>query len=110
MRQSGYIAAAALEALSQRDESIPADHYKARALARGLQELGCSVESPMSNIVCVVPPPVFTVEEFYLQLQAAGVLVSARPFGGFLRFVTHPEVSLEDIEAALYRIQDVLKC
>ena len=98
MRQSGVLAAAALHALDHHVERLAEDHANARALAEGLQGLaGVSVERPQTNIVFVDLAPD----------RAAGVVDRLRQAGVLctglyrLRFVTHLDVSTDDIARAV---------
>ena len=98
MRQSGVLAAAALYALDHHVRRLADDHANARALAEGLQGLpGVSVEPPQTNIVFVdlVPDKATGVID---RLRQAGVLCT----GVYrLRFVTHLDVSADDIRRAV---------
>jgi threonine aldolase len=98
MRQSGVLAAAALHALDHHVDRLAEDHANARALAEGLQGLaGVSVELPQTNIVFVDLAPD----------RAAGVVDRLRQAGVLctglyrLRFVTHLDVSADDIARAV---------
>jgi threonine aldolase len=99
VRQGGVLAAAGLVALSQVDD-LAQDHANARALADGLAEFGWQVDPPETNIVLAGVPDV----EFALAgLARSGVL--ATPMSGKVRFVTHRDVSAEQIREVLARIQ-----
>ncbi len=98
MRQAGVVAAAALHALDHHVERLADDHAHARALAEGLQGLpGVTVQPPQTNIVFVdlVPGKAAGVVE---RLRAAGVLCTGLYR---LRFVTHLDVSSDDIARAV---------
>ncbi len=101
MRQAGIAAAGGLHALEHHIERLGQDHTNARRLAEGLREIGCDVPEPETNIVMFrVPRPV----DFARQAKEKGVLV-----GHFdaerLRAVTHLDVSSEQIEEALSRLE-----
>ena len=101
IRQGGVLAAAGLVALSRIDD-LAQDHANARALAEGLTEFGWEVDPPETNIVLAGVPDV----EFALAgLARVGVL--GTPMSGKVRFVTHRDVSAEQIRDALTRIHAV---
>jgi threonine aldolase len=98
MRQAGVLAAAATYALDHHIDRLADDHANARALAEGLQGLpGVSVTPPQTNILFVdlAPEKAAGVVE---RLRAAGVLCTGLYK---LRFVTHLDVSADDIARAL---------
>jgi threonine aldolase len=98
VRQGGVLAAAALVGLD-RVEDLAQDHANAKALADGLVELGWSVRPPQTNIVVADVPD--------LDVTLAGLRhlgVFAGPMAGKIRFVTHRNVTSEDITEALRRI------
>jgi threonine aldolase len=99
VRQGGVLAAAGLIALDRIDRLIE-DHAKAALLAEGLAELGWDVATPQTNMVMARVPDLSLALE---RLKAVGVLAS--PIGGRVRFVTHRDVSKDDIEAVLRRIR-----
>ncbi len=104
MRQAGVLAAAALVALEGWEETIAADHEKARRLAEGLGALGYGLDpEPETNMVYL---KVEDAPGFSRRLEAAGI--RALPLGqDRVRFVTHRDLSLEDVEEALRRIARV---
>jgi threonine aldolase len=98
MRQAGVVAAAALYALEHQVDRLAHDHAHARALAEGLQGLpGVTVQPPQSNILFVdlVPEKATGVVD---RLRAAGVLCTGLYR---LRFVTHLDVSADNISRAI---------
>jgi threonine aldolase len=99
VRQGGVLAAAGLVALD-RIGDLAVDHEKARRLAAGLAELGWEVGVPETNIVLARVADISVTLD---SLNAVGVL--ALPMGGKVRFVTHRDLSLEDIDEALTRIK-----
>ncbi|MEV4311745.1 GntG family PLP-dependent aldolase [Actinocrispum sp. NPDC049592] len=98
VRQGGILAAAGLVALERLPE-LAADHENARTLANGLVELGWEVTPPQTNIVIAAVPD---VEHALAQLQRIGIL--AVPMSGRIRFVTHRDVSADDIAETLRRL------
>jgi threonine aldolase len=98
MRQAGVLAAAANHALDHHIARLADDHANARALAEGLQGLpGVTVTPPQTNILFVdlAPEKAAGVVD---RLRAAGVLCTGLYR---LRFVTHLDVSADDIARAL---------
>ena len=98
MRQAGVLAAAARHALDHQVQRLADDHANARRLAEGLQGLpGVTVQPPQTNIVFVdlAPERAAGVVD---RLRAAGVLCTGLYR---LRFVTHLDVSADDIERAI---------
>ena len=98
MRQAGVLAAAAAYALDHHIERLADDHANARALAEGLAGLpGVTVQPPQTNIVFVdlAPEKAAGVVE---RLRAAGVLCTGLYR---LRFVTHLNVSSDDVARAV---------
>lgn len=105
MRQSGILAAAALHALDHHMERLADDHANARRLADGLSAwAGLTVLPPATNIVFV---DVDTARhpDLASRLKAAGVWCTG---GARLRFVTHLDVTRDDIDRALALIAAVL--
>jgi threonine aldolase len=98
MRQAGVLASAAMFALDHQVQRLADDHANAHRLADGLQDLpGVTVQAPQTNIVFVdlAPDKVAGVVE---RLRSAGVLCTGLYR---LRFVTHLDVSADDIERAI---------
>jgi threonine aldolase len=105
LRQAGVLAAAALHALDHHVERLAEDHANARLLAEGLQGLdGVAVTPPQTNIVFVDVVPA-KAAGLVQRLQAAGVLCTGLVR---IRFVTHLDVSREDIERAVPAIRAAL--
>lgn len=98
VRQGGILAAAGLVALNQ-IESLAVDHQNAALLAEGLTALGWEVTPPQTNIVIATVPD---ATETLAQLQRVGVL--AVPMSGRVRFVTHRDVSADEIKEVLARL------
>jgi threonine aldolase len=101
VRQGGVVGAAGLVALDQRDE-LAADHARAARLADGLTALGWPVVAPDTNIV-LVP----TGDPARLVAALAGEGVRAVPFGPGVRFVTHRDVTDDDVDVVLERAASV---
>jgi threonine aldolase len=112
MRQAGVIAAPGIIALTKMVDRLAEDHENARRLANMLADVdGVSVdpETVETNIVIVdIGGCSIEVPEFLRRLKEAGVLATS--FGGSLvRFVTHHDVSREDVEVAGKIVADVLR-
>ena len=105
MRQAGILAAGGLHALDHHIERLALDHENARRLAEGLAALGIRVSpSPETNMVLF---DVDAPEAFARALAARRVLANPIAPGRF-RAVTHLDVSADDIEEALGRIEEAL--
>jgi len=104
MRQAGVLAAAALYALEHHVERLEEDHRNAKRLAEGLRRIDAFVPNdPQTNIV-VIDVRRGSVEAWLRAFAEHGVL--AVPFGANrIRMVTHLDVSADDIEEALRRIE-----
>jgi threonine aldolase len=97
LRQSGVIAAAALYALDHHVERLADDHARARRLA---DAVGGEAET---NFVAIRDAP-GALE----QLSGRGILLDGlRP--GFLRAVTHLDISDDDVDEAIEIIPQVLE-
>jgi threonine aldolase len=112
MRQVGVLAAAGMIALEKSPALLPQDHANARRLAEALAAMpGIQIdpETVQTNIVIFdVSQTRFAPAQFCEALKAHGILASginARE----VRFVTHYDVSREDIEKALRAIQEMFR-
>ncbi len=99
VRQGGVVAAAGLVALDHLPR-LGEDHAKIQRLAEGLRAFGIAAPVPETNILLV---PVPNASEALVALEAVGVRVL--PVGPAIRFIAHRDLSPEDIEAALGRIE-----
>jgi threonine aldolase len=110
MRQVGILAAAGLIALEESPKILPIDHENARRLAEGVANLrGVSIdaEKVQTNIVIFdVSATGKTSAEICAELNEDGIL--AIPFGKAIRTVTHYDVSREDIEKTLRRLDKII--
>lgn len=105
MRQSGVLAGAARYALKENIERLAQDHANARRLAEGLSGiLGSEVRRPQTNIV-FVDLPKNRSEALVPRLKEAGLLCTGLYS---LRFVTHMNVTEQDVERALEIFEQVL--
>ncbi len=102
MRQIGFLAAAGLHALKHHRKRLAEDHEKADVLRKSLQknEGVTGVRPGQSNIVIFdLDPTYMSAEEFIEKLKEHHVLCAA--FGPqTVRFVTHMDVSHEEVEKA----------
>nr|WP_042183704.1 GntG family PLP-dependent aldolase [Kibdelosporangium sp. MJ126-NF4]CEL15757.1 Low-specificity L-threonine aldolase [Kibdelosporangium sp. MJ126-NF4]CTQ93683.1 Low-specificity L-threonine aldolase (EC 4.1.2.48) [Kibdelosporangium sp. MJ126-NF4] len=98
VRQGGVLAAAGLVALENID-SLAEDHAKAAALADGLRERGWDVAMPDTNILLATVPD---LDQALARLKNVGVL--AGPMDGRVRFITHRDVTADDITEVLNRL------
>ncbi|WP_096271190.1 low-specificity L-threonine aldolase [Paucisalibacillus globulus] len=110
LRQVGMIAAPGLVALEENINRLAEDHAHAKLLADGLANMnGLKVENKVeTNIIIVnVKETKHTPETFVEALKSKGVLAGV--FGlDTIRFVTHYDVSREDIDKALIAVQEIL--
>lgn len=110
MRQSGLLAAAVLYALDHNIERLADDHANARRLAEGLAKvpgITCNPAEVETNIVLLeIAPALGTGASFAAELMQAGVgMLSNGPQR--LRAVTHLDVSREQIDEAVARIEQL---
>ena len=110
MRQSGILAGAAMYALDHHLERLEDDHENAKILARGLQEIEgvhCDVELTDTNLVFFnIDPAIGAGEEFCRKLAKNGILSEALD-SHRIRFVTHIDVSREQIQEAISIIKSL---
>lgn len=111
LRQVGMIAAPGLVALTEMVDRLADDHQNAQHLAEGLSNIeGLQIEKEVeTNIVLVnVKGLDLSVEHFLDMLKEQGVL--AVPFGpSTVRFVTHIDVSEEDINEVIQKVDKMLR-
>lgn len=102
-RQAGITAAAGIVALDEGPDHLLQDHEHARLLAAGLAETTPGAVEPASvrtNIVFADPSTIGrSADETATRLAEAGVSVNV--VGHRIRFVTHRDVSGDDIRAAV---------
>jgi len=110
-RQAGVIAAAGIYALENNAERLAEDHDNARKLAAGLVEMdGVDVVNPQpeSNLVFLdISKPGWDAPKVAEAMKKEGVLLTARPPYRF-RFVTHLDVTSEDVDYVLDKLNGVL--
>ncbi len=114
MRQTGILAAAGLVALEKMTLRINEDHLKARRLAQIMNRSGAfEVEprEPKINMLFVrfsEKRLLNRERDFVDTLQNRGI-VTYPPEDGWIRFVTHHDVSCEDIEVFESQLDSVLE-
>jgi threonine aldolase len=110
LRQSGIIAAPGLIALTKMKERLVMDHENALHLVEGIQNIsGLHVVNQVdTNIVVVdVSGKNINSDQFVEKIKEEGVL--AGTFGSHLvRFVTHFDVTKQDIDKALISIEKAI--
>ncbi len=105
MRQAGVLAAAGLYALEHHVERLADDHHNARRLAEGLRRLGIEVDAePETNMVFF---RFADTAAFMNATRERHLLIDPVALGRF-RAVTHLDVSTDDIDEALRRIEVAL--
>jgi threonine aldolase len=112
MRQVGILAAGCIFAVENHFERLSEDHRNARLLAEGLVDLKCfkvDLDSVQTNIVIVnVAKGSIDAIEIAERLKENNIL--AIPFSSHkIRFVTHLNISHEDIDTCLRVITKLFK-
>lgn len=112
MRQVGVIAAAARVALETGVERLVEDHENARRFAEGVAEVHPEAVDPATvetNMVYVnLQPFGKTSGEVAADLRAQGILALGGAWTD-MRFVTHRDVSADDVDRALVALRRVLR-
>lgn len=106
MRQAGIIAAGGLYALKNNVERLKVDHEHARQLASALESQGWVKEIvPVdSNIVVAHMHYPEELDHIVDALEKQGI--RSMPFGkGMIRFVTHLDISAEDIDRTIQTLK-----
>ncbi|MFM9944716.1 MAG: threonine aldolase family protein [Bacteroidia bacterium] len=106
MRQAGYLAAACIYALQNNITRLTDDHQKALKLETILKSLSAvkEVMPVQTNIVLFKTESVAKAEEILKLLKEQNILAAATG-GGWVRFVTHLDISSEMME----QVEGVLK-
>ncbi|MEQ1921904.1 MAG: GntG family PLP-dependent aldolase [Pyrinomonadaceae bacterium] len=111
MRQIGILAAAGLIALDEGPKRLAEDHANARALAEGLAEINgiaIDVEKVVTNIVIFdISATGKTSAEIVEVLKDNGIL--AIGFGNLIRMVTHLDVSRQNMDQTIGKLNAVVK-
>jgi threonine aldolase len=110
MRQVGILAAAGLYALKNNIERLQEDHEKAKTLAVAINDnpnLEIDMDSVQTNILMFKPLNI-SVEESMQKFKEKGLMITPGSVG-YLRAVTHLDISYDDIEKAKQIIKEVFK-
>ena len=111
IRQIGHMAAAGIVALETMVDRLGEDHANARRLAEGIAALRpdlVNLEVVQTNIVILRTSPLGKLgAEVATALQEAGILCAATD-ARVVRFVTHHDVTTDDIDYALAVMRPVL--
>ncbi|MCR9673204.1 low-specificity L-threonine aldolase [Vibrio alginolyticus] len=108
MRQAGILAAAGKLALTEQVEQLKQDHTNAKTLAEGLAELPCFSVSPefvQTNIVFAKLDPQVDIVNIAAKLKEQNITITP---GNPIRFVTHKDISAQDIDNFLSSIKSLL--
>lgn len=111
LRQAGVLAACGLISLREMTKRLGEDHENARLLAKALSNLPnveLNLEKVQTNMVFArMTGPGFYDADFSDYLRDRGVLINGAPDGCY-RFVTHRDVSREDVLQAAEVIREYL--
>jgi threonine aldolase len=109
MRQAGICAAACLYALDHHVDRLADDHAHARALARGLSQIGgMEVQPPETNLVFFNPGGAgVSGEKMVEALRNRGVLLAM--MDGRIRACTHLDVTADMIEETLGLVREIAR-
>lgn len=108
MRQAGILAAAGKLALTEQVAQLKIDHENARYLAQGLNELpGFSVNTEwvQTNIVFAKLDSHVDITAIAARLRQEGIIITP---GNPLRLVTHKDITRENIDTLLSKLQALL--
>lgn len=104
MRQAGILAAAGKLALTEQVEQLKLDHQNAKRLALGLSQIDGFKVNPdlvQTNIVFAKLDEHIDINQIAEQLAEEGIIISP---GNPIRFVTHKDVSSNDIDTLLSKL------
>jgi threonine aldolase len=104
MRQAGILAAAGKLALTEQVEQLKTDHANAKRLAEGLSKIdGYHVKPELvqTNVVFAKLEPTIDIKQVATKLSDDGITISP---GNPIRFVTHKDVTSEDIDTLLAKL------
>ncbi len=108
MRQAGILAAAGKLALTEQVSQLKTDHDNAKALAHGLATLPGFDVNPQwvqTNIVFAKLDDSVDIATLAQKLKQEQIIVSP---GNPIRFVTHKDISREDIDRLLSVLRSYL--
>ncbi|WP_319534044.1 low-specificity L-threonine aldolase [uncultured Vibrio sp.] len=108
MRQAGILAAAGKLAITEQVLQLKQDHINAKTLAQGLTELpGFSVNPDLvqTNIVFAKLAPQVDIANIAEKLKQQDIIITP---GNPIRFVTHKDISEQDIDRFLSTLKSLL--
>lgn len=108
MRQAGILAAAGKLAITEQVLQLKQDHINAKTLAQGLAELpGFSVNPDLvqTNIVFAKLEPQVDIASIAEKLKQQDVIITP---GNPIRFVTHKDISEQDVATFLSALKSLL--
>ncbi|EPF7599754.1 low-specificity L-threonine aldolase [Vibrio vulnificus] len=105
MRQAGILAAAGKLALTEQVAQLKVDHANAKALAQGLSELPGLHVNPdfvQTNIVFAKLDDGIDIDAIAQKLAKESIIITP---GNPIRFVTHKDISRQDIDLFLEKLR-----
>ncbi|HAS6251972.1 TPA: low-specificity L-threonine aldolase [Vibrio vulnificus] len=105
MRQAGILAAAGKLALTEQVAQLKVDHVNAKALAQGLSELPGVHVNPdfvQTNIVFAKLDDSVDIDAIAQKLAEESIIITP---GNPIRFVTHKDISRQDIDLFLEKLR-----
>ncbi|HAS6062660.1 low-specificity L-threonine aldolase [Vibrio vulnificus] len=105
MRQAGILAAAGKLALTEQVAQLKVDHANAKALAQGLSELPGVHVNPdfvQTNIVFAKLDDSVDIDTIAQKLAEESIIITP---GNPIRFVTHKDISRQDIDLFLEKLR-----
>ncbi|MCA4021108.1 low-specificity L-threonine aldolase [Vibrio vulnificus] len=105
MRQAGILAAAGKLALTEQVDQLKVDHANAKALAQGLSELPGVHVNPdfvQTNIVFAKLDDNVDINAIAQKLAEESIIITP---GNPIRFVTHKDISRQDIDLFLEKLR-----
>ncbi|EKY4879248.1 TPA: low-specificity L-threonine aldolase [Vibrio vulnificus] len=105
MRQAGILAAAGKLALTEQVAQLKVDHANAKALAQGLSELPGVHVNPdfvQTNIVFAKLDDSIDIDAIAQKLAKESIIITP---GNPIRFVTHKDISRQDIDLFLEKLR-----
>ncbi|ELQ2335251.1 low-specificity L-threonine aldolase [Vibrio vulnificus] len=105
MRQAGILAAAGKLALTEQVTQLKVDHANAKALAQGLSELPGVHVNPdfvQTNIVFAKLDDGIDIDAIAQKLAKKSIIITP---GNPIRFVTHKDISRQDIDLFLEKLR-----
>ncbi|EPQ9983123.1 low-specificity L-threonine aldolase [Vibrio vulnificus] len=105
MRQAGILAAAGKLALTEQVAQLKVDHANAKALAQGLSELPGVQVNPdfvQTNIVFAKLDDSVDIDTIAQKLAEESIIITP---GNPIRFVTHKDISHQDIDLFLEKLR-----